>query len=61
MNKNILTFAKREIFGCSECGSIDFHIEAEQSMDDHKITQLICSNSDCRTVYEMNDEVVEAN
>ena len=25
---NVLTFQRRNIFGCTECGSIDFHIEA---------------------------------
>ena len=24
---NVLTFQRRNIFGCTECGSIDFHIE----------------------------------
>ena len=61
MNK-VLTFAKREIFGCTECGSIDFNIEAEQHLDIQKISQLICSNYDCRTVYRMNDEIdIETN
>ena len=52
VDNNILTFQKRNIFGCPECGSIDFQIEASGEHEVQRISGIICSNTSCRTVYE---------
>ena len=51
---NILTFQRRNIFGCTECGSIDFHIEATGNNVEQKISAIICADKSCRTTYEMD-------
>ncbi len=53
---NILTFQRRNIFGCTECGSIDFQIEATGNNVEQKISRIICANPSCRTIYEMDKD-----
>ena len=60
-SNKVITFAKREIFGCTECGSVDFQIESEQTFDEQRICQIICSNTSCRTVYPMDSGESENN
>jgi len=53
---NILTFQKRNIFGCAECGSIDFQIESSGQYEVQKISAIICASPSCRTIYEMDPD-----
>tara|TARA_B100000287_G_scaffold34679_1_gene32005 strand:+ start:63 stop:260 length:198 start_codon:yes stop_codon:yes gene_type:complete len=53
---NILTFQKRSMFGCTECGSIDFQIEYTGDNNNHRISSIICSDKTCRTIYEMDPD-----
>ena len=55
-SNKVITFAKREIFGCTECGSIDFQIESSGQYEVQKISAIICASPSCRTIYEMDPD-----